>query len=247
MVRRFFLLCFGFLLLQSCGAPGGGTHGAVRVGIDFTWYPVDFGDLQPYVNGFMEELLLEIAKDSGLEFERIPANWDSVTAGLEGRQYEAILSSLPLYDFNQARYDFSNTVLTLGPVLAVLQQSADVNLGQMQGRRVGVVLGDPAEVMLQRQEGVLAREYSSIPSLLTAVVDREIDAALLSRLPAVRYVNDLFAGKLKIATLPLDESGIRLVVLKGKNPRLIGQFNKSFEYLKKKNKLQKLMQKWQLG
>ena len=243
---RIFLLLFLSILFQSCGCGSGQRHGFLRIGIDSEWYPIDFGPQQAYVNGYTEDLLLEIARYSGIEFEKVEANWDSLLDGLREKKYDAVLTSLPPSPFNTAKYDFSHPFLDLGPVLIIPVDGSHTDLGQMKGELVGLIAGDPASLILQRYPEVIMRNFRSIPDLLNAVASGEIEGALLNKIPAVNYVDDLYAGKLKIVSQPLTDAGIRLIAAKGKSEHLLRDFNKSLKSLKKKKKLQSLLKKWNL-
>ena len=218
----------------------------VKIGVDPNWYPIDFGAQNSYVNGYTEELLLDISQQSGLEFERIPANWDNLIEGMKLGHYQGILSSIHPYEFNLALYDFSHNFLDLGPVLVVPEGGRQSNLEKMSGEHIGVITGDPAVLLLQKHEGLIVRNFPSVAELLEAVVNGEIEGAVLDKVIAGSYVNDLFSGKLKIAGPPLTDAGLHLVVLKGKQPFLVAQFNKGLSVLKKKKRLQALSRKWQL-
>lgn len=224
-----------------------GRRNTIRIGIDPNWYPLDFGALNPYVNGFVEEFLLEVSRNSGIEFERVSANWDSLFEKMKQGHYQAVISSLPLYEFNTALYDFSHNFIDLGPVLIVPEGGHQNDLEKMSGEHIGVIVGDPAVLLLQKHEGLIVRNYPTAVHLLEAVTNGEIEGALLDRVVAGNYVSDLFSGKLRIAGQPLTDAGLHLIVMKGKKPLLIGQFNKSIALLKKKKRLQALLRKWQLG
>src|ERR1043166_3717797 len=101
-----FLILF-ILLFTGCSC-GGSSRGVLRVGVDPNWYPIDFGSQTVYVNGYTEDLLIEIARYSGIEFEKIPASWDNLMEGLSENKYDAVLSSMHPYVFNTAKYDFSS-------------------------------------------------------------------------------------------------------------------------------------------
>lgn len=240
-----FFLLIG--MLQGCSCSSEGRGGGLRVGIDPNWYPIDFGPQESYVNGFTEDLLLEIARYSGIEFERIPANWDNLYEGMKQKKYEAVISSLPAYEYNQAQYDFSHNLLDLGPVLIVPIAAQHTDLAKMSGELVGVVVGDPAVLQLQKYPDIVIRNYNAIPDLLNAIVSGEIEGALLNSIPAVNYVTDLYAEKLKIASSPLTDTGLRLIAVKGKHSHVVNTFNKSLDQLRKKKKLQALLKKWNLG
>lgn len=243
---RLLLLFLASLFLHGCSCSSDGKSGAVRIGIDPYWYPIDFGQQESYVNGFTEDLLLEVARHSGLHFERITANWDNLLDGMREKKYDAIITSLPPYEFNTAKYDFSETILDLGPVLIVPVNAAQTELSKMGGELVGVVTGDPAVLQLQKYPDIIIRNYNSIPELLNALTAGDIEGALLNRIPAANFVSDLYAGKLKIASSPMTDAGLRLVLPKGKQQHFLTLFNKSLSSLNKKKKLKALLKKWNL-
>lgn len=229
------------LVLLLCGCSSG-PRGTMRIGIDTKWYPINFGPQTALVNGYTEDLLLEMARYSGVQFELITANWDTLTDGLRENKYDAILTSMPPYEYNTAKYDFSDNFLDLGPVLIVPVDSEALDVSGMKGEMVGVIINDQTALILEKYP-VIIRSYHSIPELLNALAAGEIQGALLSRIPAVNFVRDLYAGKLKIASAPLSDAGLHLAASKGR----MGTFNKTLEALRKRKTIDALLKKWQLS
>lgn len=242
--KRLFLAIGITLFLCGCGSHSGSSR--PRIGIDPTWSPLNFGSQTSYVNGFTEELLLEIASHEGLEFERVPANWDDLVSGLNQKKFDAILTSLPPYSFNLAKYDFSQNFLDVGPVFIVGVLSPYKKIDQVNGEAIGIVSGDATWLVLQKFPQVIIQSFPSTPDLLNAVADGEIAGALLGRISAVKYVSDLYQGRLKIVSTPLTGAGLRLVAKKGCQEDLIRSFDDNLKFLKKKKRLKALMRKWSL-
>jgi ABC-type amino acid transport substrate-binding protein len=230
------------LAFVACSCGSDGFRGTTRIGIDTKWYPIDFGSQTAYVNGYTEDLLLEMAIYSGMTFELVPANWDALTEGLKERRYDAILTSMPPYDYNLAKYDFSKNYLDLGPVLIVPIGATQSKLTELEGHLVGIINNDPSALILEKHPAIIIRNYNSIPELLNAVAAGDIQAALLAKIPAVNFVKDLYAGKLKISSDPLSDAGLHLVGPKGR----IGRFTKTLEALRKRKSLDSLLKKWGL-
>lgn len=233
------------LALITCGCSCGSdsSRGGIRIGVDPLWYPVDFGPQTSYVNGYTEDMLLEMARYSGMRFELITASWDNLQQGMREGKYDAIITTLPAYEYNQAKYDFSKNFLDLGPVLVVSYGSEKATLTQLSGDMVGIITGDPSELLLAKHPTIIIRYYSTIPDLLNAVAKGDIDAALLNQIPAVNFISDLYAGVLSIAGKPLTDQGIHLVGPKGG----IHSFNKNLEALRKRKTLDELQKKWELS
>ena len=71
------------LLFQSCSNSGSSSF---RIGIDPSWYAEDFGPQTAYVNGYTEDLLLEMSRYSGMQFELVRTSWDDLLDGLRQKE-----------------------------------------------------------------------------------------------------------------------------------------------------------------
>ncbi|PIS02189.1 MAG: hypothetical protein COT85_06560 [Chlamydiae bacterium CG10_big_fil_rev_8_21_14_0_10_42_34] len=241
-----YLIRLFILALFACGCSCGSSSfgGKMKVGVDPYWYPLDFGAQNAYVNGYTEEMLLEMSRYSGMDFELIQANWDTLVDGLNKKKYEAILTSMPPYEYNTAKYEFSENFLDIGPVLIVSSGSNVNELSAMEKGTIGVIVNDSTVLVLEKHPTLIVRTYNSITALLNAVVMGDIQGALLAKIPAVNYVGDLYAGKLKIVGAPLTDAGLHLVALKGANLRI---FNKTLRTFSRKKTLEELQKKWDLA
>jgi len=213
-----------------------------RIGIDPTWYPIDFAAQEQYVNGFVSELLLEISLYTGITFERVEANWDALVDGLQKHRYDAILSALSPYNYNTANFDFSEKFLSIGPVLIVPKSSNIHSLKEMDSGLIGV----QTPFTLAQYPNVMMRSYGSIPELLNALANGEVDGVLLDKLVADSYVRDLYSGKLKVVGEPLTNAGLRFILLKGQRSKEMKLIRQSLKAFIKDKKLTALLKKWQI-
>lgn len=238
-------LCCFFLVFffASCSSSKRATF---RIGIDSSWSPLNLEAFQPYVNGYTEDLLLEIARYAGVEWVKVETNWDTLLEGLQEKTYDAVLTSMPAYSFNQVKYDFSQNFLDLGPVLIVPVNAKSNDLTKLSNEVVGIMKEDPAFLLLQNYPEIIVRKYETIPDLLNGVVTGSLEGALLDRLVANSYIRDLYAEQLKISTEPLTNAGLHMVSLKGQKKHLIDLFNHAFSQLEKQKKIRDLQKKWQL-
>jgi len=245
MIRFFVVVCacISAIFLPGCGNGGGK---GLRIGIDPNWYPQNFQGQEAYVNGYVEELLLEISKYSGLEFQRVNANWDTLLDGLHHHRYDAVLSSLPPYNFNTAKYDFSRDFLNVGPVLITKINSEAQELKDMTDKVIGILSVDQQLLIMQKYPDILIRNYNLASDALAALKNREVEGVIIDRLTAISFLRGIYAGQLKVAGGPLNDLSLRLVTMKDAHSGDLKKFNKSLQYLAKKKKLQKLQKKWRL-
>src|SRR3990167_6926455 len=156
------------LALLICGCSSS-SRGGLSIGMDPTWYLAGFGSKTSYINGYTEDLLLEIARYSGMQFELVRAGSDNLLDGMRAGKYDAVLTTLPPYEYNLAKYDFSDNLLSLGPVLIVYHDAQQNSLEKMEGNLVGILTNDPAVFLLEKHPTIVIRQYNSIPELLDAL------------------------------------------------------------------------------
>ncbi len=236
-------LALVFLLFGSCGTPSNGSY---KIGIDHSWYPLNFEGKEARVTAFSNELLEEIAHLKKIKLTGVKQNWDMLLQNLNEKKYDAILSSMQPYIFYEKTYDFSNTYLMTGPVLVVPIHSSINSLGMLEGKELGVLQGSSDIALLEKSQGIMLRMYASFPQMLNDVLNGVIEGAALPLLVAESYTQDLYQNQLKIATLPLDDEGLRIITLYKENNALIKLFNEGLRELKQNGKYLKLLQKWSL-
>lgn len=198
------------------------------------------------VMGFSSDLLQEIAALEKLQLAKINVNWDSLLEGLEKGKYEAILSSMQPHLFYQKTYDFSDLYLQTGPVLIVGSSSPITDLSQLNGKEIAVQSGSSSVLLLAPYPGIIIRTYDSIPRALDDIASQTIDGAIVNGPEASAYTQDLYRGRLKVVTKPLNDAGLRLMTLHDKNTNLVKAFNRGLMKLKENGKYDKLLHKWSL-
>lgn len=153
------------------------------------------------------------------------------------------MTPLPIY---RDLYTFSEVYLYVGPVLIVSANSPVTALEQMEGKTIAVPSGAPSQLLAVGVPMVVIREYPQISEALEDVAIGKVDGVLVDALQAYAYVRDLYHGVLRVATPPLTNDGLRLVVLRGKHQKLITAFNAGLKKLIENGTYNALQKKWGL-
>lgn len=238
-----FLLIAVLWFLSGCGES---PEPERRIGVDPSWYPLEFGSRTNSVTAFSTELLSRIGQLEKIPFVKISVNWDNLMEGLQKDNYEAILSSMAPHIFKEKLYDFSEIYLPLGPVLVVDTNSKINSLDDLERKEIAVIQGTSGALILEKIPGVLIRYYDSIPAALNDILLMTVDGAMLDVLTAVAYCRDLYQGALKIATPPLNDEGLRLITKHNTAPDLIQSFNHGLKTMKKDGSYDVLLKRWNL-
>lgn len=217
------------------------------MGVDPSWHFAPLKDRDDTVSAFSTELLTEIGHIEHLAFVKVTVSWDDLIEGLKNGEYEAILSSMSPYLFNEKQFSFSTTYLPLGPVLVVPAHSSIHSIENLVGKQIAIV-GDPSnDLFLRQSPGVLIRYYPSDVAALNAMLSSTIDGALMDVMTATAYCDDLYKGSIKIVSDPLTDKGLRLITLYGQSEDLIEKFDAGLHKMRSDGRYEKLLHKWSLS
>lgn len=247
MVRRFLHLLLLLCVLFACSCNSKNGKSGYEIGIDPSWYPQQVAGQEKNILAFSIELLVEIAKREHLQLSIRHLNWNDLIQNLNEKKVDAVLTSLPRYNFNLKAYSFSNPYLMTGPVLIVPIDSKIKNLKMLQGKEIAAPSGSSAALLLESTPGILLRKVDSVAEALAYLLDQQYEAAAVDAIPAQDYLRNFYSGTLKIVSPPLDEEGLRLITLHNAYPKLIQKFNQGLAAFKKNGEYEKLLKKWGLA
>jgi polar amino acid transport system substrate-binding protein len=235
-----------FALLAACGSDH--RNGSYTIAYDPAWFGTELMGQQNNVTGFSRDLLREIGKLEKIKLSFLPMTWDTLVPNLKSSQYDAILSSLYPYLFNQTYFDFSEPYLLTGPVLVLPYNSNVQSISELSGAEIAVLPDTLGALYLEKNPEILIRNYDSIPDALNDIVAGNIEGAVVDLLIATAYCANIYQGTLKVSGPPLNDNGLRLIALEQTPPsNLVIAFDDGLAKMKKNGTYQKLLEKWSLS
>lgn len=214
---------------------------------DAAFPPMEFVDENKQIVGFDIDLITAIAKDQKFEFEIKNTAWDGIFAGLEGGEYDAILSSVTITDERKQKYDFSDPYINAGQAVVVRMDETQIASDKdLPGKKVGAQIGTTGAFAVQAISGATLKEYDTIDLALLDLVNKNIEAVVVDTPVAADYAlaSPQFAGKLKIVGEPFTEEYYGLVVQKGDPKGLLPLFNAGLKNVKASGEYDKIYAKW---
>jgi polar amino acid transport system substrate-binding protein len=238
-------LFFLFLFIQAaCGRGDRPVGGSYAIGRDETWFPLTLGEKTANVNGFTNALVQEISQETGQPMYIQNLSWDQLFSKLDRHELSGVFTSISPNVENQKKYTFSDPFLLLGPVLVVQQNSQKSSLAQMGVSKIGVSQYDDSILILQKYPSIQIELYENMPTALDDLAEDKIDGVLISNIEAHTLVPTRYLGKLRIATKPLSNKGLRLITIKEKNDPLIKYFNDGLRRLQSNSRYPALIEKF---
>ena len=188
------------------------------IATDATFPPMEFVDESKDIVGFDIDLMAAIAKEASFTVEFKNTAWDGIFAGLEGGNYDAIMSSVTINDERKQKYDFSDPYINAGQVVVVrADETAIAGDKDLPGKTAGAQIGTTGAFAVEDIDGATLKEYDTIDLALLDLVNGNIDAVVVDNPVAADYAlaSDTFKGKLKIVGEPFTEEYYGVVVRKG--------------------------------
>ena len=238
----FFVIC---VCLTGCGKKDLNIY---CLGRDSSWYPLELLGKEKNMVAFTNEMMRAVAKERGFRFELIETHSQFQLEHLDRGILDGVLSTVSKDALPKGVYLQSEPFFFSGPVIVTRIDSEIRHFQDLQGKIVGTLEEAALDFDEDTFETIRFVSYASLRESLDELEDDLVDALILPLVPAYIYTNRFYSQSLKIASLPLNRDGVRLVTLKGvKGEKLINDFNEGVIILREKGILQDLIKKWTLA
>lgn len=241
-------LCVAMLLLLFA-ATSAFAQGKKKIvfASDATWPPMEMVNEKKEIVGFEPDLLQVIGKEAGFEVEIKNTAWDGIFAGLEGKKYDAVASSVSITDERKKTMDFSDPILEVKQAIAVQSGKPLKSAADLKGKVVGAQIGTTGYFVVKKMEGVEAKSYDEIGLAMEDLFNGRIDAVSCDFPVAAYYAKrkSEYKGKLDLGfVLEADEKEMLGFAVKKGNAEVLALINKGLKAARDKGEYQKLMDKW---
>ncbi|MFJ4157478.1 transporter substrate-binding domain-containing protein [Pseudomonas sp. NPDC089752] len=198
------------------------NHPTVSVLMDPALAPLTFNDAQQRPSGITIELLKQITLRTGLQFKLIERNAVQTMVEQVARSEAYMIGALG-YGAERARHVRYTRPYLVSPRVLVTRSQATWPLQTtgMDGQRIALLRGSPQRADVQRQYP-LAKiiEVNNPLGLMEAVANGDADVAFSSHINATYYINHVFQGQLRIASVLGDDPAIAAFAVAPDQPQL---------------------------
>lgn len=247
---RLFLSCFLvailILLIKSCSIDSQAKID-YYIGQDSLWPGLELMGKERNVMAFNSDLLTTIAKKENLHLHLINGSSAELFSSLEQGSLQGVITNLKSDYSNEGRLIFSEPYFLLGPVLIIPSTAPLEGFNEKAKKIIAVPSRTPNILNLEADPSIQIKLYDDMLRALADLSDHNIDGAIFPALPAHVYTKTFYSKELKIATLPLNDDGLRLAALKNETGEfLIKHFNKGLAEIKQNGTYQQLVEQWDL-
>ena len=175
-------------------------HPVIRVGSNPRWSPLEFGDAIGAPKGIAYEYLERFGRSLGVTFQYVPIpSWRQAQAKLREDEVE-LLTSLNKASARKVDIEFTTPYLSLPTAVFTRENVPYVGqVSQLEGRKVGVVLGYGMEEYLRSQApGIRLEPVKDTPVALKMLESGELDAYAGNLLVTSHYIRQGGHARLKV-------------------------------------------------
>ncbi len=202
-----FSLILVFALNPSCVAGQEPTHATPPLlsasEVDYPPFCIVTTDGQP--DGFSIELLRAAMSAMGREVTFRTGLWADVKGWLEKGQVQALpLAGRTLE--RESTMDFTFPYMTLHGAIVVRTDTNDIHkLGDLTGKKAGVMKDDIADEFLRREEhGIEIHTTDTFETALRELSAGSLDAVVIQRLVALRLIQETGLDNLRVISEPIE-------------------------------------------
>jgi polar amino acid transport system substrate-binding protein len=239
------LLCLIFY--KSCSFFHAAPNQVFRIGRDFSLYPITVSNKETNLLRFTDDLLESIAVDEGIDVEIFLADARSLLGQLDRGVVDGIVSMMTPDIVARESYYFSEPFFLLGDVLIVPIQNKASSVEEMKHKYIGIFRGSPFLLQISRFPEISVAPYDNSTRALDDLAAGRVDGVVMDNLSAYTYVKGFYHKVLRVATPPLTQTALRLVLRKEPSSEdFLKLFNEGLQDVKKDGTYDLLLQKWDL-
>ncbi|MGR9459408.1 transporter substrate-binding domain-containing protein (plasmid) [Rhizobium leguminosarum] len=215
----------------------------IVVGTDIEAKPFDFAQDGKYV-GFDQDLLAEIAKESGFKYTVNPMDFGALIPALQTANIDMAISSIFMTDARKKVVDFSDVYFT--SALGVLvPETSDIKSGaDLGGKKIASVTGAASTTWLK--QNVPTAEVTLFPQFSNMVMELQsgrAEAVVYDYPYLAYYAKTEGKGKVKLLEKPVGE-GIPVGIAFPKGSNLVAKTNEALKKIQADGRYDAIHKKW---
>lgn len=170
------------------------ADGALSIGVDDTYLPMEFRNDQNELVGFDIDFSNALATELGVKPEFQTVAWDGIFNGLNAKQYDVIISSTSITPDRQKGFSMSDPYVSNGIVLVSRKDAAPATtFKDLEGKTLGAQIqttADTAAEKLKTQDGVNVeiKKFDAMLDAFAALQGKQIDNVITDKPVAEYYV-----------------------------------------------------------
>ncbi|WP_342048590.1 substrate-binding periplasmic protein [Bacillus sp. OTU530] len=235
---------------KSGGGTSSGGSNTIRIITTAGGYP--FNATNPDTNtveGFMIDIINEMAKRIHLKTELSTGDWNSLIPSLQSGKADVIVDGMYITEERKKSINFTDPVFAYGEGLIVPEKDKTTkSIEDLKGKTIGVQMGTSYKDMLEKKDkslNIQVKTYQTLADILNDIQTGRLDGALADA-PSFSYIqskNPNMKYRIVKDYVPSLTGKIGIGISK-QRPELVEKLNGALKEMKDDGTLKKIYQKW---
>ena len=196
MLKRYFLKIVLTIFCVGCLGCGQDSQEAKNpklvIAVDATFIPMSFLNNQGELDGFEVDLIKEVVKNAGFDYELVNVEWGGLFGGLITKKFDLVISSITILEERKNRMAFSIPYLKSGVAVLVRKDIENVDsleqLAEIKAT-VGAQINTTSYYFLQKYEGINIKTYEKFGHAVIDMANKGNDGVVGDSVQVNYYFN----------------------------------------------------------
>ena len=255
MLKKYFLKTVLTIFCVGCLGCGQDSQEAKNpklvIAVDATFIPMSFLNDQGELDGFEVDLIKEVVKNAGFDYELVNVEWGGLFGGLITKKFDLVISSITILEERKNRMAFSIPYLKSGVAVLVRKDIQNVDsleqLAEIKAT-VGAQINTTSYYFLQKYEGINIKTYEKFGHAVIDMANKGNDGVVGDSVQVNYYFNkdkELIKNARFLGSRMTSE--LYGIVLRKPDLELKQKTDASLTQLLLNGTVQRLHDKWDLG
>ncbi len=216
----------------------------LKIGVNAEYAPYEYLEGNELV-GFNVEVSKALLEEAGYTYEFDNMTFDGLIAALQSKKVDILIGISPTEDRKKVVDFTDNYSVDEQVIITLTNRVSTLDIKNLQGSKVGVLLGSIQEVVLNTVPGVSPVLYNNYTGAILDLKSQKIDAILLSSLPAKQNMEQ----NADLAMLGIVESDISEgfgIAMNKDQDKLKKELNDAIKVLQSKGIVDELKEKYKI-
>jgi len=228
-----------------------GLRPRLTVATDTTLIPMSYINDDGNIVGFEPDLLTEVSKRAGFDYDLVNVEWPGLFGGLITKKFDLVISSVTILEERKERMAFSRPYLKSGLALVVRKDFDGVeSVDDLTEKKIltGAQVGTTAYFFLEERPHIPLKGYQVYGHAIADLINGEVDAVVGESTGTLYYKNQQkeYFQKIRMVGEILTEEFYG-IVLRREDQELKNRIDRALAELLKDGTVARLHEKWELG
>lgn len=216
----------------------------IRVAGDNNYPPYEYMSENGVYEGFNVDIINAISRETGLDLELVPMDWEDAISALENGQVD-VVQGMTITDYRDIVFDFTEPIVVNSQSIFVRTETSFISdVDDFNGLKVAYQSGDVNFESLSEIDNIELLPMNNQPEAMNALLEGRVDAFVGNRLTGLYIIQkERLSDKVKLVGTPMRETKYAIAVSEG-NDALLSKLNTGLAAIRDNGTYDRIANKW---